>query len=158
VRLDNYPNLERTGYTETSKASAQYNCIAWAAGDSNHWWWPFQDPPPYAYWPNQAPREDSLDAFIRAFETLGYFPCENSDLENGFEKVAFYGDSGGPPKHAARQLATGKWTSKIGQSEDIEHTFDGLRQCHYGEVILILKRPVAVPRKSESLWRRIFRI
>jgi hypothetical protein len=41
-------------------------------------------------------------------------------LEPGFLKVALYG-TGLTYTHAARQLADGKWTSKLGKGEDIEH-------------------------------------
>ena len=43
-------------------------------------------------------------------------------------------------KHAARQLTSGRWTSKVGQNIDIEHTLAGLEGPFYGEVVRILKR------------------
>ncbi|TAF36353.1 MAG: hypothetical protein EAZ69_10585 [Oscillatoriales cyanobacterium] len=51
-------------------------------------------------------------------------------------------DSNGIPTHAARQLANGKWTSKLGWLEDIEHELDGLTGDRYGVVGQILKRAV----------------
>ena len=42
-------------------------------------------------------------------------------LEIGFEKVAIYSDAHGP-QHVARQLPDGKWTSKLGQQVDVEHS------------------------------------
>lgn len=47
----------------------------------------------------------------------------------------------GTPTHAARQLENGKWTSKLGQLEDIEHELDGLVGDKYGIVVTILRRP-----------------
>ena len=63
-------------------------------------------------------------------------------MEPGFEKVALHGDIFFY-SHAARQLPDGKWTSKLGKDQDIEHDtpFDvagGL----YGEVVQIMKGPV----------------
>jgi hypothetical protein len=92
------------------------------------------------YWPEQAPREETLAAFVHAFETLGYSRCDSSEHEPGFEKVALYAREG-TPTHAARQLEDGKWTSKLGELEDIEHTLEGIAGSSYGEVAQILRRP-----------------
>jgi hypothetical protein len=42
--------------------------------------------------------------------------------------------------HAARQLPTGHWTSKLGESEDIEHRLHDLEGLIYGQVVLVLAR------------------
>jgi hypothetical protein len=77
-----------------------------------------------------------------AFESLGYKECPNSSLEVGFEKVALYGSSLFYT-HAARQLASGKWTSKLGRSEDIEHdTPDDVAGGLYGEVVQFMRRAI----------------
>ena len=34
--------------------------------------------------------EETIDAFIMAFGTLGYQPCIDGSLEDGFEKVVIY--------------------------------------------------------------------
>lgn len=73
---------------------------------------------------------------------MGYEVCDNTELEVGFEKIAIYGDSDGEATHAARQLPNGKWTSKLGRWEDIEHELEGLTGEMYGEVKQILKRPI----------------
>ena len=49
----------------------------------------------------------------------------------------------GIPTHAARQLRSGRWTSKLGQAEDIEHELRALEGAIHGAVVLILKRQVA---------------
>jgi hypothetical protein len=43
---------------------------------------------------------------------------------------------------AARQLPNGKWTSKLGRWQDIEHELDGLVGAMYGTVRQILKRAI----------------
>jgi hypothetical protein len=46
--------------------------------------------------------------------------------------------------HAARQLPNGKWTSKLGKGEDIEHdTPDDVSGGIYGEVVEIMRRPIS---------------
>ena len=82
-----------------------------------------------------------MDSFIRAYALQGYSVCASADYEEGFEKIAIYADSQGKPTHAARQLSTGHWTSKLGGLEDIEHfTLEGLNGAEYGAVALVMKR------------------
>ena len=104
------------------------------------WWWPDEA----SYWPEGARREWSLDAFVAAFATRGYEPCESDGPQPGFEKVAIYVREDGRPTHMARQLPSGRWTSKLGESEDIEHTsVRGVEGELYGECKRILRRPTA---------------
>lgn len=137
---ENHPNLVTTGYKITSSDTTDYNCIAWAAGSTEEWWWP--DAKGQDYWPPNILREESLTAFIIAYQTLGYEVCENALLETGFEKIAIY-VLDGKPQHAARQLPDGKWSSKLGQYEDIEHnSLEGLEGSIYGKVSCVMKRSV----------------
>jgi hypothetical protein len=137
-----FPDLLRTGYSITSPVSTDYNCIAWAAGITDEWWWP--DPMGINPWPASARREETIAAFIEAFQSLGYVPCADDCVEPGYEKVALYALAG-LPKHAARQLPGGRWTSKLGPLEDVEHALEGLIGTWYGNVVQILKRPLPKP-------------
>lgn len=133
-----FPNLQQSGFRITSHVTPEYNCIAWAAGEDGRWWWP--DPMGQAYWPRDIPREETLDAFIQAYATLGYQLCESDVLEPEYEKVALFAAANGVPTHAARQLQNGSWTSKLGSQEDIEHTLKGLEGPVYGTVVRFLRR------------------
>jgi hypothetical protein len=119
-----YPNLALTEYTVTSPKSQEYNCFAWAAGDQERWWQP--TPEDEFYWVEGVPMEETLSDYIQAYQTLGYITCDNVALAAGYEKIALYVRDDGVPIHAARQLTTGKWASKIGALEDIEHELEGL--------------------------------
>jgi hypothetical protein len=129
----------------TSKASRQYNCIAWAAGENTDWWWP--DPMGVGRWPASAPRVVSVDAFVQAYETLGYKLCYDNSLETGLEKVAIFGktnpaDGSVIPTHAALQLKSGEWTSKLGALEDICHkTLEAAEGPLYGKALYYMSRP-----------------
>jgi len=96
------------------------------------------------YWPKNVPRKPVLDAFFKAFSSQGYEPCGDGTLEPGFEKVALYGISSNGqviPTHAARQLQNGKWTSKIGNCEDIQHDAVGdLDGPIYGATAAYMRR------------------
>ncbi len=132
-----FPGLRNTPYDITSPQTPTYNCIAWAAGDSRRWWWPKT---PY-FWPEGIPFEETLDAFVRAYGTLGYVRCDTGDREAGVEKIAIYISASGIPTHAARQLGTGMWTSKLGCEHDIAHTVDGLAGRRYGRIGAFVCRP-----------------
>ncbi len=47
---DFFPNLGDQNHKKTSEWDQTYNCIAWAAGDSDHWW----DVETGYYWPDGA--------------------------------------------------------------------------------------------------------
>lgn len=137
-----FPDLGRTGYQVTSRPDPQYNCIAHAAGMTDAWWWP--DPDGFDYWPPGVLRESTLQAFIEMFVTLGYTPCSDGVLEAGWEKVVIYATTEGPA-HAARQLPIGRWSSKLGPDDDIEHTLEGLISDVYGAPVQFLQPPIGQP-------------
>ncbi len=124
-------------FSVTSPREAHYNCIAWAAGEDNRWWSPDLD----SYWPPEAPIDYGLGAYVSAFGTLGYQRCADGSLEEGFEKVAIYESLSGYVVHMSRQLRTGRWTSKLGGLEDIEHASPTeLEGREYGKVVQYMRR------------------
>ena len=133
-----FPRLSPTTFALTSPSTGLYNCIAWAADDTTRWWWPVHPRVGY-YWPPEARRVLTVEAFVEAFQTLGYEVCDSDKPEPGWEKVAIFA-SNDVPTHAARQLETGRWTSKLGPEEDIQHTLHGLQGGYYGDVVLVMKR------------------
>jgi hypothetical protein len=137
---DVFPGLRGQPYQITSPRDHRYNCIAFAAGDDQHWWWPDSDEEDT--WPSGVARAETLEVFREAFATLGYVVCGDDRLEAGYEKVALFALAG-LPKHACRQLPSGRWASKLGRSEDIEHALLDLTGTAYGKVVLIMKRPIA---------------
>ena len=101
-------------HDKKSDATIRYNCIAFAAGDDTRWW---SHEPGYK-WP--ATRSPQISSLIEVFTSLGYEPCSSPALEAGYIKVALYHENN-LWKHAARQIESGKWVSKMGGREDIEH-------------------------------------
>jgi hypothetical protein len=170
-----FDKLAASGYEKTSDATGYppspgaYNCIAWAAADTRHFWWPHPD----LDWPFWSRREETISAFVDAFRWLGYVECDSSRVEVAFEKVALYAD-GDSPKHMARQLRDGTWTSKCWGLEDITHfTLDAVEsygprplKAHYGSPVLYMKRFVLVSwivrfiqmaewKLESSIWERL---
>lgn len=139
ISFQAFPHLTPQNHRPTSPASIDYNCIAWSAGDTEHWW------QPGVYWPIPAqPQEYGIAVLEQLFTSLGYEDCAlNADFEPGFEKVALFAQSLFYT-HAARQLPDGKWTSKLGKAEDIEHdTPQDVSGGIYGDVVQIMKRPLS---------------
>jgi hypothetical protein len=132
------PGLRASPFAVTSDATVSYNCIGWAAGDKTRFWWP--DRKGKYYWPPHIPRVDTIDAFVAAFVGLGYTVCTSEALERELEKVAIYA-KGPVVKHAARQLLSGMWTSKLGPFVDIAHELHAVSGDEYGAVSAILSRP-----------------
>jgi hypothetical protein len=135
-----FPRLSATDYPKTSDPTDKYNCIAWAAGRNEAWWEPAEVACGY-YWPADIPQNYDAESTAILFEKLGFVRCgQDATPENGFEKVAIYADNG-ESMHAARQLESGKWTSKLGKHQDIEHSSaDALTGTEYGTVFIILTR------------------
>lgn len=132
---DSFPDLSPDRYTITSNPTDEYNCIAWAAGENTSWW---SHLPGYQ-WPG-AIRDQTIESLVAMFSEIGYEVCDNAFLEDGFEKVAVY-EKAGLWKHAARQLPNGRWTSKLGPDEDIEHQSpDDLSGNLYGVVYSIMRK------------------
>jgi hypothetical protein len=136
---DIFPNLKASTFRVTSEYEPRYNCIAWAAGRNDDWWEPDEDLD--HYWPPGIDREYTIFSLVMVFKSLNYTECQDRGLESGFEKIAIYG-KGRDYTHAARQLDNGKWVSKLGKLEDIEHDhLEGLEDDDYGKVVVIMKRP-----------------
>jgi hypothetical protein len=141
-----FPQLFGGQYQLASGRTKRYNCLAWAAGHNDAWW----EAPPNGVWPPGVLDDGTVEAAIQLFENLGYTRTDNSSLEVGVDKVAIYGDKDGYT-HAARQLPNGKWASKIGKLQDIEHdSLDALssvnewigtvRDKAYGRILQIMRK------------------
>lgn len=132
---DLFPSL--SDFTVTSPKDVGYNCVAWATGTVDGWWWPsagFQ-------WPFGSSEVERLSTFIDAFNQLGFVRCADGSLEDGYEKIAIYLSDHGRVSHVARQLNNGRWTSKIGTLEDIEHADPSeLEGDRYGVVAQYMRR------------------
>ena len=145
-----FPGLAAGDYEVTSPADKRYNCIAYAAGDFSKWWWPTPTDVKEVFWPAGVGRSETIGAFRDAFATLGFSECANDDVEASFEKVALFANDSGTPLHAARQLATGRWTSKLGELQDIGHSVRDLEGDAYGKVVLIMKRPTPIQTSTSA--------
>jgi hypothetical protein len=142
-----FPGLVGTKWLPKSPYDDTYQCIAWAAGDTSHKWWPIYFPP-ICYWPQGVPYDETVNGFIRAFETLGYKRSQSRGFEFGWQKVAIYAKNDGTVTHMARQHFFGRgWLSKPGDLADILHLhLEGIESdpspmaSGYGTVAQILER------------------
>jgi hypothetical protein len=137
ISRTDFPRLTEHNHRVTSPPTPDYNYSAWAAESTERWW------QPGVFWPIEPHPDDyGLEILVQAFVSLGFEQCDDGAFENGYEKVALYG-SAFLYTHAARQLPNGRWTSKLGRSEDIEHDSpDDLEDGVYGGVHQYMRRPV----------------
>lgn len=137
-----FPNLKKLWFRKIETPAKRYfNCIAYVVGDFRRRWWPGDYIPSSGdYWPAEAPKEESLNAFLIALGTVGYALCADGRWEDGFEKIAIYALGCDLVKHAARLHAEGIWRSKLFIHEMIEHPLEGLEGPCYGKVVAYLKR------------------
>jgi len=132
-----FPNLLQAACDLTSDVDQFYNCIGWALG-LQQWWEP--DWAGDYHWPEGVPRRYDLAALIQACATEGFVACADGAPQAGVEKIAVYCTDDGIPRHAARQLPSGRWWSKLGVWEDIQHELGALEGPEYGRVAQFLAR------------------
>lgn len=135
-----FPHLQNGGYLRTSPPTVDYNCVAWVFSRIDEWWEP--DIFSLCVWPNDLKRNYTINSYIKLFEKNGFTRCDNDTLETGFEKIAIY-TIDNEFQHVTRQLPDGKWTSKLGDLDDITHTLRGLAGKHYGNPTIFLRRKTA---------------
>ena len=137
------PNAKPGEFVEKSPRDTlerAYNCVAWAMGFDDRWWQPAALDLGY-YWPDQAADSTRLAVYLHAFRQLGFTECEDESLEDGFERIVVFADDNGEFTHVARQLADGRWTSKLGGWEDIDHDLRALEGGKYGRIACFMRRP-----------------
>ena len=147
LKQEHFPALRPGAYTVTSRADNDYNCIAWAAGDSSRCW---DDEDEDLYWPTKATiRDGTLASLIEAFSTLEFELCESGELEPSYERIAIYG-VGVTWCHVAKQLSNGHWSSKCGKLDDLSHNSVGDVYCDaYGIVRHYMRRRKRPPDAGE---------
>src|SRR5437588_290819 len=130
------PNLDQTEYQKTSEPTSSYNCIAWVLDRSDIW----IDPTEEYDWPEDVERGYTTGSFIELFKKYGFEICDGATLESGYLKIAIYHDNLNHFHHVAKQLSSGKWTSKLGENEDIEHELSGLEGEYYGSPKIFMRK------------------
>ena len=138
--LEWFPNAGKsaTALSITSPIDFGYNCVAWALDRTDRWWQPASR---HFFWPIEE-TEASLDVYLRMFGSQGFERCESGELEAPFAKVAIYVDAQGNFLHVAKQLESGRWSSKCGGESDIAHsTAELLEGSAYGRLLGYMKRP-----------------
>jgi hypothetical protein len=133
-----FPDLQAWGYEVTSEINAEYNCIAWAMQDDTRNWWPSEEGT--GYWPPGAPREETVEAFVTTFQSLGFVVCDDDAYEPEYEKLALFADEEDEPTHMARQFDADRWASKMGKDYDILHPLKAVEGSEYGRVVRYLKK------------------
>jgi hypothetical protein len=134
------PRLKPGNHQITSDASDEYNCVAWVERDQRRWW------EPGFYWPigDDPDPSDDVGSFVEQFRRLGFEICDSPDLEDGYLKIALFVE-GGNFQHVAKQLPSGRWSSKAGPLHDIRHdsldVLDEVGMWRKATAMVFMKRP-----------------
>ena len=153
--INAFPNLSTDPDFEiTSPATPLYNCIAWAYGLNDKWMQPNtgdsieQGLDALFFWPDEVENDCDISFLIEVFALKGFVVCDSWEHEEGFRKIALYvEDDTTNYTHAARELVgdkktCGKWTSKLGKANDIQHMSPySIEGDAYGVVHCIMRRP-----------------
>ena len=122
-------------------------------GRDDAWW----EASPDGHWPVGVRSDGTIEAVIELFQGFGFTCTSLSDVsyEKGTLKIAIYADEVGYT-HVARQLPNGRWTSKIGKLQDIEHdSLEALTSAirrigtdnekAYGNIAQVMRNDQALP-------------
>ena len=135
-----FPTLSNERFRIVDRPSERYNCIAYAADDTTKWWWPDGA----NYWPPWATETNRIESLEEAFSGLGYEQCDDSDAEAGYSRIALY-EADGVMRHAAVQMPSGRWRSKLGKGPVIEHRSpESLAGGKYGRPTVFMRRSTSV--------------
>lgn len=128
------PNLRPSENFEFSSLQDEdYNCVAWASGRDDGW---------TQFYDASGRAIRTPERYVQHFLEMGYDEVSpNGDFENGINKIAIYINTNRNHfKHVARQLPNGKWASKLGDWEDIEHSSAEDLLGFYGDKIIYLQK------------------
>lgn len=147
IFINHFPGLATDNKFEiTSPADPNYNCISWAMMRSDRW---TATPAGYPHldgvywWPPGAEDGRDISCLIDAFRHEGFELCQDYSFEEEWLKVAlYYNPNTNEWTHAARQLRSGLWASKLGESYDIHHGSPYTLESNiYGRVYCIMRAP-----------------
>ena len=135
-----FPKLASEGFEIVGEPTTEYNCIAYAAGNTGDWWWPDG----INYWPPWATLDDGIDSLQEAFVGIGYELCDDGHFHESYKKVALY-EVEGKFQHAAVQMPNGAWRSKMGEGPVIEHRSpESLAGGIYGDPAVFMRKSISV--------------
>lgn len=134
-----FPGLGGTPWAIKSRRTKRYNCLAWAAREKHRRW----DFAKGAYWPPGVKRASGIAYLVGAFQAEGFSVCNENDCQaydSTADSIVVY-EMNRIGTHAARLLANGMWSSKLGDLEDVQHkTPEDISGIIYGNPIVYMKR------------------
>ena len=132
-REQHFPNLGLSDFEFTSLRDEDYNCVAWGL-ESKEDWIQFKD--------EEGNYDLRICTYLKYFEERGYSIITDLNVNETTSKVAIYFDNNtGDFKHVSRQLDNGRWTSKIGDWEDLSHSsIEVLLGKSYGNDFVLMQK------------------
>lgn len=131
-----FPNSEKEPILIQSPETSTYNCVAWVLGKMDAWYEPDLD----YDWIAGLPMENDLATMQKFFEYFAFEGCEKPSLSDFSEEIIALFAKDGIFTHVAKRLENGRWTSKMGNSYDVEHSLTSISDGLYGEVVLYMRK------------------
>lgn len=150
---------------QTSDPDPGYNCVAWALGRNDRFWWPDMwgataEGARDEFWPLPYVGHYAMAQIENLLAHYGYEKTEIFDYETGVAKIAVYAE-GDTPTHLARMIMpdefpdvpAGLWTSKIFRGIDAAHELNALATPQiFGSVFAVYAKtiPTTAPARPRS--------
>ena len=143
INLSDYPNIiNGINFKIIQQDNEDYNCIAHSLGYNHITIWPISKR--FWVWDKTLPYINTINNFVSLYRKFNYEICEDSSWEFEYDKIALYISvlSGrNTVSHAAKQIDSYWWSSKIGGDELFEHTLEAIENKNVGTKYVFLKRP-----------------
>jgi len=151
---------DQIDWSAASDPVGTYNCFGFALG-YNQWW----EPPVFidelianeeAIWPLGLSESLDIDNYIAAARTERFYVSQDAMWEESCDTIMLYFTTNDRKfQHAARQVSSGVWSSKLGTGSDITHAIDGIDRIDFGTGRIYMKRAIqsmanAAPETSAS--------
>lgn len=128
-----FPNLTEQNFFFKSLKTDDYNCAAFVLNIEDEWI-EFKD--------EYGNLDVNLQTYINYYKSKGFEEIDSIEIEDNKFKIAiYYIKESLEFKHVAFQIAKGKWKSKLGDWEDIEHeNLETLFGSSYGNAVVYMRK------------------
>ena len=143
INLSDYPNIiNGINFKIVEQDDINFNCIAHSLGIRNMSIWPAKLE--LWVWDKSLPYINTINNFVNLYRKFNYEICEDSSWEPDYDKIALYISilsCRNTVSHAAKQIDSYWWSSKMGGDELFEHDLEAIENKNVGTKYVFLKRP-----------------
>lgn len=152
-----WPNSRNKPLKIKSPITPKYNCVAYSLNREDIWYESIDNDDirnglcvllqRSIIWPEALSKGILINNYLELYKLNGFEKVNDLDIsvEVGYVKIAIYGNTEQVFTHVCRQMEDGKWVSKLGSFQDVEHDdLEVLEGSHYGKVMVVMKKKILV--------------